>query len=295
MERAIVFGIEKFATHDGPGIRTVVFLKGCPLRCMWCHSPESWNFEVERYPDGEVIGQEMSSDGVLAEVLKDKDFYDASGGGLTVSGGEPLARPAFLAELLGKAKAAALHTAVETSGAATEKVFAPLLPLVDLWLWDVKELDAEKHFAYTKRQLAPILANLRRVNDALAAAPARKRSIVLRCPMIPGVNDGAKEIEAIGRLADSVRRHRRARGTVYPLRHRQGAPLGAEGLRGAATTARIRSADRCRADPPYRQAGAPAVGGMDTKRNRSSRGLESGGDVVPIRCDAVHRSRFQAD
>ncbi|NLG01357.1 MAG: radical SAM protein [Lentisphaerae bacterium] len=204
MERAIVFGIEKFATHDGPGIRTVVFLKGCPLRCMWCHSPESWNFEVERYPDGEVIGQEMSSDGVLAEVLKDKDFYDASGGGLTVSGGEPLARPAFLAELLRKAKAAGLHTAVETSGAAPEEAFAPLLTLVDLWLWDVKGLDAEKHFKHTKRQLAPILANLRHVNDALAAEPARKRSIVLRCPMIPGINDGAKEIEAIGRLADSL-------------------------------------------------------------------------------------------
>jgi len=205
MERAIVFGIEKFATHDGPGIRTVVFLKGCPLRCMWCHSPESWSFEVERYPDGEVIGQEMSTDDVLAEVLKDKDFYDASGGGLTVSGGEPLARPAFLAELLGKAKAAGLHTAVETSGFTTTKTaLEPLLPLVDLWLWDVKELDPEKHLAYTKRRLAPILENLRRVNGALAADDARLRAIVLRCPMIPGLNDGAKEIAAIGRLADSL-------------------------------------------------------------------------------------------
>src|SRR5574344_204782 len=81
MEHAIVFGIEKFATHDGPGIRTVVFLKGCPLRCKWCHSPESWSFEVERYPDGEVIGQKMSSNELRAEVLKDKDFYDVSGGG----------------------------------------------------------------------------------------------------------------------------------------------------------------------------------------------------------------------
>ncbi|HOE60439.1 MAG TPA: radical SAM protein [Kiritimatiellia bacterium] len=204
MKRAIVFNIEKFATHDGPGIRTVVFLKGCPLRCMWCHSPESWSFEVERYPDGEVIGREMSSEDVLAEVLKDKDFYDVSDGGLTVSGGEPLARPAFLAELLGKAKAAGLHTAVETSGAATEKVFEPLLPLVDLWLWDVKKLDADKHFTYTKRPLAQILANLRRVNDALAAESPRKRSIVLRCPMIPGINDGAEDIEAVGRLADSL-------------------------------------------------------------------------------------------
>ena len=107
-------------------------------------------------------------------------------------------------ELLRKAKAAGLHTAVETSGAAPEEAFAPLLTLVDLWLWDVKGLDAEKHFKHTKRQLAPILANLRHVNDALAAEPARKRSIVLRCPMIPGINDGAKEIEAIGRLADSL-------------------------------------------------------------------------------------------
>ncbi len=204
MEHAIVFGIEKFATHDGPGIRTVVFLKGCALRCKWCHSPESWNFEAERYPDGEVIGRDLSSDDVLAEVLKDKDFYDASGGGLTVSGGEPLARPAFLAELLRKAKAAGLHTAVETSGAATERALSPLLPLVDLWLWDVKELDEEKHFTYTKWRLAPILANLRRVNDAIAAEPARTRSIVLRCPMIPGVNDGTQELEAIGRLADSL-------------------------------------------------------------------------------------------
>ena len=185
MERAIVFGIEKFATHDGPGIRTTVFLKGCPLRCMWCHSPESWNFEVERYPDGEVIGQEMSSDGVLAEVLKDKDFYDASGGGLTVSGGEPLARPAFLAELLRKAKAAGLHTAVETSGAAPEEAFAPLLTLVDLWLWDVKELEAEKHFAYTKRQLAPILANLRRVNDVPGATAEQLRWRVYRVELAP--------------------------------------------------------------------------------------------------------------
>ena len=88
--KAVVFGIEKFATHDGPGIRTVVFVKGCPLRCMWCHSPESWKPGMERYPDGTVIGQEMTSDEVLAEVLKDKDFYDVSGGGLTLSGGNTI-------------------------------------------------------------------------------------------------------------------------------------------------------------------------------------------------------------
>jgi len=117
MGYAIVFSVEKFATHDGPGIRTVVFLKGCPLRCKWCHSPESWSFEVERYPDGEVIGQKMSSNEVLAEVLKDKDFYD-------VSGGEPLAQPAFLVELLRKTKVAGLHTAVETIGGVSHSFSA---------------------------------------------------------------------------------------------------------------------------------------------------------------------------
>lgn len=88
--KAVVFEVEKFATHDGPGIRTVVFLKGCPLRCMWCHSPESWNPRIEQYSDGTIVGRLMSIDAIMAEILQDKDFYDVSGGGLTISGGEPL-------------------------------------------------------------------------------------------------------------------------------------------------------------------------------------------------------------
>ena len=199
--KAVVFNLEKFATHDGPGIRTVAFLKGCPLRCRWCHSPESWKYAIETYPNGETVGREMSADELLAEVLKDKDFYDASKGGVTLSGGEPLAHPDFCEEFLRKAKAAGIHTAVETSGYAQPEVIERLLPLVDLWLYDVKELDADRYLAYTTRPLAPSLANLRRI-DAALATPGR---IVLRCPMIPGLNDDADELKRLGTLADGLK------------------------------------------------------------------------------------------
>ena len=107
----LVFDIEKFAVHDGPGIRTVVFLKGCPLRCLWCHNPESQSFEQEQMASAngksppETVGRPMSVEEVMADVRKDKAFYDNSGGGLTVSGGEPLAHFAFTRELLAAAKA----------------------------------------------------------------------------------------------------------------------------------------------------------------------------------------------
>lgn len=201
--RAVVFNIEKFATHDGPGIRTVAFLKGCPLRCTWCHSPESWSYRIEKYPNGETIGREMSVDELLAEVLKDRDFYEASGGGVTLSGGEPLAHPEFCAAFLAKAKQAKLHTAVETSGFAPETVIRSLLPLVDCWLYDIKELDAEKYRRYTTRPLERTLQNLDIIDRALA--DDGKRTVVLRCPMIPGLNDGAAELKAIGDLANRLR------------------------------------------------------------------------------------------
>ncbi len=195
---AVVFEIEKFATHDGPGIRTVVFLKGCPLRCMWCHSPESWKPEMERYPDGIVIGREMTSDEVLAEVLRDKDFYDVSGGGLTLSGGEPLFRTAFSAELFAKAKGKGLSTALETSGYAPAAVIDQLSAVTDIWLYDIKGLDSARHRDQVKVDNAPILRNLRWLD-------AHGARIILRCPMIPGVNDFKENLAALGRLADELK------------------------------------------------------------------------------------------
>ena len=197
-DTAPVFEIEKFATHDGPGIRTIVFLKGCPLRCKWCHSPESWEPAIQRYPDGTVIGRNLSVREILDEVLKDKDFYDASGGGLTVSGGEPLFRWEFVSALLREAKAAGLNTAVETSGYAPPAAVEAVARNADVWLYDIKGLDAVKHREQTRVDNAVILRNLRWLD-------AQGARIVLRCPMIPGLNDFEANLIALGKLADELK------------------------------------------------------------------------------------------
>ena len=194
---AVVFSIEKFATHDGPGIRTVVFLKGCPLRCKWCHSPESWDKEIESYSDGTVIGKKMTVRETLAEVVKDRDFYSASGGGLTLSGGEPLFRSGFAAALLSRAKSSGIHTALETSGYASVADLERVAQYVDLWLFDIKGLDAARHREHVGVDNAAILANLRRLNE-------RGARLVLRCPMIPGENDFDGNLVALAKLADEL-------------------------------------------------------------------------------------------
>ena len=195
---AVVFDVEHFATKEGPGIRTAVFLKGCPLRCMWCHNPESWNPKIETYPDGTVIGRERSVGDVLEEVARDKAFYDASGGGLTVSGGEPLFRRQFVRELFARAKAAGISTAIETSGYAAELHIRELMPLTDLWLYDIKGMDPAKHKEHTDIDNAAIHRNLRMLD-------ANGAKIVLRCPMIPGVNDFPENLSALAKLADELK------------------------------------------------------------------------------------------
>lgn len=197
-ETAAVFEVEKFATHDGPGIRTVVFVKGCPLRCKWCHSPESWKREVEWFPDGEPIGCTMTTDEVLSKVIRDRDFYEASGGGLTLSGGEPLFSWAFTAELLAKAKTSGISTAVETSGYAPPIAIENVARFCDLWLYDIKGMDAAKHREHAGVDNAVILRNLRWLDGHGA-------KIVLRCPMIPGENDFDANLAALGRLADELK------------------------------------------------------------------------------------------
>lgn len=194
-----LFNIWKGATKDGPGIRTVVALKGCPLRCKWCHSPESWSFKIEKYPNGETIGWKTSAAKIVEEVLRDKPFFDASGGGITLSGGEPLAQTSFAEAILRESKKASLHTAIETSGYAPRKVIEAVLPYVDLWLYDIKHLDPAKCLELTGRPLDRVLENIRLVN-------ASKKRIVMRLPMIPGINDGDAELAAVGALADSLDR-----------------------------------------------------------------------------------------
>jgi pyruvate formate lyase activating enzyme len=179
-----------------------VFLKGCPLRCLWCHNPESQSFEPEQMAsvDGkalpETVGRAMTIDEVMAEVRKDKPFYDNSGGGLTVSGGEPLAHFDFTRDLLAAAKAEGIHTAVETSGFAPRERIEALLPLVDLWLWDVKAPPA-LHRKLVGVEAEPILGNL-------AFIASRGAKTVLRCPLVPGVNDGDEALRHIRHLAETT-------------------------------------------------------------------------------------------
>ncbi|HVO13278.1 MAG TPA: glycyl-radical enzyme activating protein [Vicinamibacteria bacterium] len=232
-KRGRVFDVQRYSVHDGPGIRTTVFLKGCPARCPWCHNPESQSFApevlvvetrciscgtcarvcprgapppgsslctacgacVEACPAGarQLAGREIAVPELMEEILCDRIFYDESGGGVTFSGGEPLAQPEFLAALLAACRAASLHTAVDTCGFAPRPRLLALVPLVDLFLFDVKLVDDARHRALTGLPAAPILDNLR----ALAAAGAR---LWIRVPVIPGHTDAEADLAATAAL-----------------------------------------------------------------------------------------------
>lgn len=240
-----IFDIQPFSTHDGPGIRTVVFLKGCPLRCRWCHNPEGISPHpllsylesrctgcaacasrcaagVHRFsPAGmhtlcrdscvhcgacaracpsaalEIVGRQMSVDEVMARISSDQPFFESSGGGITLSGGEPLQQPAFVASLLTAARRAGIHTLIETSGYAPWPAFAAVLPVTDGFLFDIKETDPERHRQYTGAENGLILENLRRLHAAGAA-------LTLRLPIIPGLNDRPDHFAAIDTLAGAL-------------------------------------------------------------------------------------------
>ncbi len=191
--KGIVFDIKHFAVHDGPGIRTTVFLKGCPLRCWWCHNPESQDIKSETaakkvvldgiaFDQTETIGRLMEVEEVMAVLDKEAVFYDESGGGITFSGGEPLMQPEFLEALLRACKQRGYHTAVDTSGFTATDHLRSILPYTDLFLYDLKLMDAEAHRKYTGHGNKQILENL----DALFAAGA---AVIIRIPVIPGIND----------------------------------------------------------------------------------------------------------
>lgn len=191
--RGIVFDIQRSALHDGPGIRTTVFLKGCPLRCAWCHNPESQAFAPETGRGGKVYGREMSVEAVMATVRRDRAFFRASGGGLTISGGEPTAQYAFCAALLRAAKAEGIHTCLDTCGALDWPRLDALRPDVDVFLYDYKTTDPGRH-----RELTGIAAALPHENlERLLKAGATVR---LRCPLLPGVNDDSAHLAAIAAL-----------------------------------------------------------------------------------------------
>jgi len=238
----IVYDIQRGAVNDGPGIRTTVFLKGCPLRCIWCHNPESQQSkpQLRFYPDKcrnylecvsacptdthiaidgkhtvrferctlsgecisacpndalEIVGKEMSVSEVLDIVEKDRRFYEESGGGITLSGGEPMLQFEYTKQLLFTAKNAGIHTTVDTSGYASRDHFAEILPATDLFLYDYKVTDPAMHKDLTGVSNELILGNLEYLYHKGA-------KIILRCPLIQTVNDGQKHLRAIANLRE---------------------------------------------------------------------------------------------
>jgi pyruvate formate lyase activating enzyme len=244
MNKGVVFDIMKFSTRDGPGIRTTVFLKGCPLSCQWCHNPESQKIKpelmfrpnlcigcrtcVEVCPEGavsfvnnhilydrskcklcgacvqacyadarEIVGHEMTVSEVMVEIEKDIPFYDESGGGVTFSGGEAIVQHDFLLGLLEACKEKGIHTALDTSGYAPWMVFDSIREYVDLFLYDMKQFDEDAHRRYTGVSNKMIKANLEELSRL-------GHNIILRVPLIPGVNDDDETLRRFGEYAASL-------------------------------------------------------------------------------------------
>ncbi len=239
----VITQIQRFSINDGPGIRTTVFLKGCPLKCPWCHNPETKSHFPEVFfrkakciecgrckeicpiphaiilpgddridrklcirclkctevcPSGALTstGRMASVDDVMTEVIKDLRFYNNSGGGMTVSGGEPMAQVDFTAELLKAAQMKGINTCLDTSGYATTSAWEKVLPYLNMVLFDIKHLDPVMHKKYMGVSNEPILESLKYI--------ASKVEVRLRIPLIPGVNDTDQFIEDVGLLAESV-------------------------------------------------------------------------------------------
>lgn len=243
MKKGRIFDIQKYALGDGPGIRTTVFLKGCPLRCLWCHNPEGLNYDREIawhanqctlcmacvsscahhaiIPAGgglhtdrkrcmlcgkceticpekarEVIGSDVTVEELYPLLMEDKEYYDASGGGITCSGGEPLMQPEFVRELFSRCKGDGVHTALDTSGCADWDSFAQVIAFTDLVLYDIKCMDSSRHKRLTGMSNERIIANFEKL--AGTGIP-----IIVRYPYIPGLTDDDAEAISVARYVAS--------------------------------------------------------------------------------------------
>ena len=196
-----IFDIQRYSVHDGPGIRTIVFLKGCVLRCRWCCNPESQEYRIQTMKvmgEEKVIGRDTTVAEMIAEVEKDSPYYYRSGGGMTLSGGECLCQPEFSRDLLRAAKERGINTAIESMACADFEKIRQLLPYLDLYLMDIKHTNPEKHKEFTGRSNELMMENARRV------ALSGQTRLIIRVPVIPSFNDTVEEIRGIAEFADTL-------------------------------------------------------------------------------------------
>lgn len=246
MLQATIFDIKRFAIHDGHGIRTTLFLKGCPLDCIWCHNPEgkSKNIQLgylahkcarcgscaavcdsnvhsfsgtglhqlnrencrlcgkcaERCPNGalQIYGKQVTVDEVLPKLLEDRAFYECSGGGVTLSGGEPLMQPEFCVALLSELKKEGIDTAVDTCGSVSAEAIKEILPYTDTFLYDIKQMDPEKHKKLTGQPNELILSNLQYISSS-------NRKIEIRIPFVPGCNNDTANLKSCGEFLSKLK------------------------------------------------------------------------------------------
>lgn len=196
-----IFNIQRFSLHDGPGVRTIVFLKGCPMRCAWCCNPESQSYDFEQINTAGVIknvGEERTVGEIIEEVERDRVYYRRSGGGgLTLSGGECMMQPDFSEALLKCATEKGISTAIETCGFAKPENIKKILPYVDTVMMDIKHMNGEKHRDFTTQDNSLILENAKMI-----AKEAKK--LIIRVPVIPTFNDTEEEIRDIAKFAYDI-------------------------------------------------------------------------------------------
>lgn len=196
-----IFDIQRYSIHDGVGIRTIVFLKGCALRCRWCCNPESQSFDIETMVINgkkKIMGKDVTVEEVMETVKRDMPYYSRSDGGLTLSGGESLLQPDFARGLLKAAKELGINTAMESMGFAKYETIASILPYLDVYLMDIKHMNPSKHADYTQKSNELMLENARKI------AASGQTELIIRVPVIPGFNETEEEILDIARFADSL-------------------------------------------------------------------------------------------
>jgi pyruvate formate lyase activating enzyme len=207
--KGLIFSVKRFSIHDGPGIRLTFFVKGCPLSCLWCHNPEGISPEPEKvsqifrvgdreFRKTEAVGRYYSIEDILAILEKERVFIDNSNGGVTFSGGEPLMQFDFLLEALKACKAHGFHTAIDTSGHFSSSKLKKIIPCTDLFLFDLKHLDSEKHREFTGVPNNTILKNFRHLIESSC-------DVMVRIPIVPGFNDSDEHLACLRKLIFSNR------------------------------------------------------------------------------------------